>query len=183
MSDSSLRTPTPVQTPIQTPIQTPRQTPSNSIDSMNMDLLTTPPPPIRSNQPPPAPKKSIRFNQEIRRIIDADKSIEQKIRLTQNLDIPDELKREILKYLKSENGLAKLKLIFSPDDPPSRDTPSPHDPPSPSSFGLVRGGRKVGGRKVGGRKVGGRKKKVLKKSLKKRSVSKKKKLTRGGKKR
>ena len=91
MSDSSLRTPT----PIQTPIQTPRQTPSNSIDSMNIDNLTTPPPPVRSNQPPPAPKKSIRFNQEIRRIIDANKSIEQKIRLTQNLDIQDELKREI----------------------------------------------------------------------------------------
>tara|TARA_Y100000748_G_scaffold304223_1_gene312894 strand:+ start:6404 stop:6946 length:543 start_codon:yes stop_codon:yes gene_type:complete len=180
MSDSSLRTPT----PLQTPIQTPRQTPSNSIDSsMNIDNLTTPPPPARSNQPPPAPRKAIKFNQEIRRIIDADKTIEQKIRLTQNLDIPDELKREILKYLKSDSGLARLKLIFSPDDPPSRDTPSPHDPPSPSSFGLVRGGKKVGGRKVGGRKLGGRKKKVLKKSLKKRSASKKKKLTRGGKKR
>ena len=76
MSDSSLRTPT----PLQTPIQTPRQTPSNSIDSsMNIDNLTTPPPPARSNQPPPAPRKAIKFNQEIRRIIDADKTIEQKI--------------------------------------------------------------------------------------------------------
>jgi hypothetical protein len=161
MSDSGFRSPT-------TPLQTPRQTPSNSVDSMNIDVMMTPPPSRRSIQVPPAPRKAVRFNTTIRRIIDADKSLEQKIRLTLNLDIPDDLKKEILKYLKSESGLAKLKLIFSPDNSGQR-TPSPHDQSASSSIGLVRGGRKAAKNK--------------KKSLKKRKATKKQKLTRGGKKR
>lgn len=148
---------------------TPRQTPSNSIDSVNMEMLRTPSPSTRSLQPPNAPRKMVKFNTTIRKIIDADKTLEQKIRLTLNLDIPDDLKKEILKYLKSESGLSKLKLIFSPDNNRPR-TPSPHDRSSSSNFGLVRGGRNTA-------------KKHKKKSLKKRSGSKKKNLTIRGKKR
>ena len=137
----------------------------------------TPSPPPRSLVPPPAPKKQIRFNEQIRRIIEADKTVAQRIRLVQSMDIPDDMKKEIIQFLKEEEGLKKLQLKFAPPDEPGRGrTPSPHSSNSGhGQLGVVRGGK---GKKVLVKKKGS--KKSLKKSLKKMSGSKKK-LTRGNK--
>lgn len=142
----------------------------------------TPSPPPRSLVPPPAPKKQIRFNEQIRRIIEADKTVAQRIRLVQSMDIPDDMKKEIIEFLKEEEGLKKLQLRFAPPNEPGRGrTPSPHSSNSGhGQLGVVRGGK---GKKVLVKKKGSKKslKKSLKKNLKKKGGSKKK-LTRGNKK-
>ena len=96
------------------------------------------------------------------------------------MDIADDMKKEIIEYLKEEEGLKKLQLKFSTSDV-SRPS-EPHSPHSSNSgqLGVVRGGK---GKKVLVKKKGSKKslKKSLKKNLKKKSGSKKK-LTRGNKK-
>ncbi len=140
----------------------------------------TPPPAPRPLVPPPAPKKQIRFNEQIRRIIEADKTVAQRIRLVQSMDIADDMKKEIIEYLKEEEGLKKLQLKFSTSDV-SRPSAS-HSPHSSNSgqLGVVRGGK---GKKILVKKKNSKKslKKSLKRSLKKKGGSKKK-LTRDNKK-
>ena len=59
------------------------------------------------------------------------------------MDIPDDMKKEIIEFLKEEEGLKKLQLKFAPPDEPGRGrTPSPHSSNSGhGQLGVVRGGK------------------------------------------